>query len=104
MPVNWPEPFGLVSIEALACGTPVIAYNRGAVPEVLKDGLTGFVVPNLQAATEAVLRLPQVSRRSCRRHFENRFTASRMSKDYEILYNKLMNLNAEPPVLTASEG
>ncbi len=104
MPVNWPEPFGLVSIEALACGTPVIAYNRGAVPEILKDGLTGFVVPNLQAATHAIPQLPKVSRRACRRHFETRFTASRMSKDYEILYNKLMNLNAEPPVLTASEG
>ena len=79
-PVSWPEPFGIVFIEALACGTPVVAYNRGSVPELLKDGLTGFIVQDLKAAIQAIEALPKLSRRVCRRYFERRFTASTCAK------------------------
>ncbi len=63
MPIDWPEPFGIVMIEAMACGTPVIAFNRGSVPEVIEDGVTGFVVEDEMSAVGAVRRLPQLSRR-----------------------------------------
>src|SRR6476620_7350300 len=75
VPIDWPEPFGLVMIEAMACGTPVIAFNRGSVPEVIDDGLTGFIVEDEQGAIGAVDRLPQLSREKIRAQFERRFTA-----------------------------
>ena len=81
-PIEWPEPFGLVQIEAMACGTPVIAFNRGAVPEVLEDGLTGFIVEDEMAAVGATYRLGELSREKIRRRFEERFTARRMAQDY----------------------
>src|SRR5205807_10633332 len=77
-PIDWPEPFGLVMIEAMACGTPVIAFNRGAVPEVIEDGLTGFIVEDEAGAIEAVSKIGQLSRERVRRRFEERFTAERM--------------------------
>jgi glycosyltransferase involved in cell wall biosynthesis len=89
-PIDWEEPFGLVMIEALACGAPVIAFNRGSVPEVIEDGVTGFIVNNVDEAMEAVHRIPQLSRAACRRAFELRFTAERMARDYVHVYQTLM--------------
>lgn len=89
-PVDWPEPFGLVMIEALACGTPVIAYRRGSVPEVLEHGVTGFIVNTLEEAVEAVRRIDEIDRRRCRQVFEERFTARRMAEDYLALYRRLV--------------
>src|SRR5947199_7244243 len=71
-PINWPEPFGLVMIEAMACGTPVIAYPRGSVPEIVDDGITGFLVHNAEEAAKAVEGIAAIERRSCRRRFEER--------------------------------
>jgi glycosyltransferase involved in cell wall biosynthesis len=88
-PIDWPEPFGLVMIEALACGTPVIAYRRGSVPELLDDGETGFLVENKEQAIAAVKRLPAISRRRCREVFEQRFSATRMADDYLAVYANL---------------
>ena len=88
-PIDWPEPFGLVMIEAMACGTPVIAFNRGSVPEVMDDGVSGFVVESEAAAIAAVGRLGQLDRGGVRRQFERRFTARRMAEDYVELYEML---------------
>jgi glycosyltransferase involved in cell wall biosynthesis len=89
-PIDWPEPFGLVMIEALACGTPVIAYPRGAVPEVLEDGVTGWIVEGIEEAVPAVGRVPALSRARCRQVFEERFSASRMAHDYLRIYKRLL--------------
>jgi glycosyltransferase involved in cell wall biosynthesis len=89
-PIDWPEPFGLVMIEAMACGTPVIAFNRGSVPEVVDDGLTGFIVEDEKGAIGAVDRLAQLSRKNIRKQFERRFTARRMAQQYLELYRAAM--------------
>lgn len=89
MPIDWPEPFGLVMIEAMACGTPVIAYNHGSVPEVIDDGVTGFIVSDEADAVEAVTRLGSLSRARVRATFEKRFTARRMAEDYVAIYRSL---------------
>ena len=89
MPIDWPEPFGLVMIEAMACGTPVIAFNRGSVPEIIEDGVTGFIVEDETSAIAAVTRLPGLSRTTVRQRFEDRFTASRMAADYLHCYRAL---------------
>jgi glycosyltransferase involved in cell wall biosynthesis len=88
-PIDWQEPFGLVMIEALACGTPVVAYRRGSVAEVLEEGVTGFIVEDLAGAIDAVRRVPSLSRERCRRAFEERFTAARMAGDYVRLFEGL---------------
>jgi glycosyltransferase involved in cell wall biosynthesis len=88
-PIDWPEPFGLVMIEAMACGTPVIAYRNGSVPEVLEDGRTGFVVNGMQAAIDAVSRVREISREECRKVFEERFSVRRMARDYVRVYERL---------------
>src|SRR6516165_2580441 len=88
-PIDWPEPFGLVMIEAMACGTPVIAYRHGSVPEVVDDGGTGFVVESIEEAGQAVERAGALSRTECRRTFERRFSASRMAHDYLEIYRRL---------------
>ena len=85
-PIDWPEPFGLVMIEAMACGTPVIAFRRGSVPEVLEDGLTGFIVSDVDEAVRAVSRVDRLDRLAIRRRFEQRFSAARMAHDYLELY------------------
>ena len=82
-------------IEAMACGTPVVAYRDGAVPEVMKEGHTGFVVEGLEDAVEAVRRVPQLSRRRCREVFEKRFTATRMAQDYVQVFKRLIKRNEE---------
>jgi glycosyltransferase involved in cell wall biosynthesis len=87
--IDWPEPFGLVMIEAMACGTPVIAYPRGAVPEVVEDGVTGFIVEDEAGAAAAVARLATLDRRRIRQEFERRFTVSRMAEDYLAVYERL---------------
>ena len=89
MPIGWPEPFGLVMIEAMACGAPVIAFNQGSVPEIIEDGLTGFIVEDEAEAVAAVGRLPTLSRAAIRRCFEQRFTAQRMAEDYLSVYRSL---------------
>ena len=88
-PIDWPEPFGLVMIEAMACGTPVIAYHRGSVPEVLEDGWTGFMVDDVAGAVAAVEKLDRLDRNLIRARFEQRFTARRMAKDYVEAYSAL---------------
>ena len=103
-PINWAEPFGLVFLEALACGTPVVAYNRGSVPELLEHEVTGFVVEDLEEAVEAIPRLSKISRRACRRHFEKYFTAPRMSEAYVSIYKQLAESCSRPPEVTASVG
>ena len=88
--IDWPEPFGLVMIEAMACGTPVIAFNRGSVPEVIDDELTGFIVEDETSAAGEINRLSELNRRSIRAQFEERFTARRMAKEYISAYRDLM--------------
>lgn len=90
-PIDWPEPFGLAMIEALACGTPVIAYPRGAVPEIVKDGTAGFIVESISEAVEAVKRSSRLKGNRCRQYFESRFTAKRMMRDYLTVYQKLLS-------------
>jgi glycosyltransferase involved in cell wall biosynthesis len=85
-PIDWPEPFGLVMIEAMACGTPVVAYDCGSVPEVIEDGLTGFIVKNEDEAVDAVRRAADLNRRDVRRRFELRYSATAMAKRYLDLY------------------
>ena len=89
-PIDWPEPFGLVMIEALAMGTPVIAMNRGSVSEIILDGLTGFIVDSVDAAVAAVGRLHTLAHHDLRRYFEERFSAERMAKDYLTIYRYLI--------------
>ena len=88
-PIDWPEPFGLVMIEAMACGTPVIAYACGSVPEVIEDGLTGYIVTDDAEAVAAVHRLGQIDRLAVRRRFEERFSATAMANRYLDLYARL---------------
>lgn len=92
-PIQWPEPFGLVMIEALACGTPVIAFNTGSVPEVLENLINGFIVDSVDEAVAAVGRLGAISRHRCRESFEKRFTASRMTEGYLEVYRNLLSLS-----------
>lgn len=94
-PIDWPEPFGMVMIEAMACGTPVIAYNQGSVPEVIEEGVTGFIVENLEEAVRAVKMVPSLSRKWCRQVFEERFSASRMASDHLLIYNQLIERKTE---------
>jgi len=88
-PIDWPEPFGLVMIESLACGTPVIAFPCGAVPEIVEHGRTGYVVGDVDAAVDAVRRIDAIDRATCRAAFERRFTADRMARDYVAAYHAL---------------
>jgi glycosyltransferase involved in cell wall biosynthesis len=93
-PIDWPEPFGLVMIEAMACGTPVIAYRHGSVPEVIDEGVTGFVVDSEEQAVGAVRRLGEIDRHQVRACFERRFTAGRMAREYVALYEDLVRRRA----------
>jgi glycosyltransferase involved in cell wall biosynthesis len=87
-PIDWPEPFGLVMIEAMACGTPVIARPCGAVPEVMRSGRTGFVVDTVDDMVEAVRRIDVIDRAECRRWVEQRFSVERMVDDYEAIFRR----------------
>lgn len=93
-PINWPEPFGLVVIEAMACATPVIAFNQGSVPEIMDDGLTGFVVNNVDEAVDAVRELDTLFRPSIRSRFEERFSVGAMAREYVRIYEDLVSSDA----------
>lgn len=88
-PIDWPEPFGLVMIEAMACGTPVVAFDRGSVREVLEDGVTGYIVSDMPSAIEAARRASALDRHRIRQRFEQSFSARRMAEDYIELYREL---------------
>jgi glycosyltransferase involved in cell wall biosynthesis len=89
-PIDWPEPFGLVLVEAMACGTPAIAYRCGSVPELVEEGVTGFIVDDLNGAVEAVANVQNLDRALCRRRFEERFSAERMAHGYLEIYNRVL--------------
>jgi glycosyltransferase involved in cell wall biosynthesis len=105
-PVDWPEPFGLVMIEALACGTPVIAKPCGSVPEVLRQGVSGFIESSVDALVAAVQKIRDLSRRACRDEFERRFTAEVMADNYERVYYQLADTyrSAQRPVAEARQS
>lgn len=95
MPIDWPEPFGLTMIEAMACGTPVIAWDMGSVPEVLDDGVTGYIVSSIKEAASAVERVAMLDRARCRQVFEQRFGARRMCEEYLNIYKKISGREPE---------
>lgn len=108
-PIDWPEPFGLVMIEAFSCGTPVIAYRNGAVPEVMEHGVTGYIVDNQEEAVEAANRIDDIDRKACREVFERRFTAGVMAENYLRVYRKILTQErqsafAQPLTQGASHG
>lgn len=106
-PIDWPEPFGLVMIEAMSCGTPVVAFARGSVPEVVEDGASGFVVSDIEEAVAAVRRIDELPRSMVRACFERRFTAARMAKDYLAIYAGLPGTRrnlARQRTLAGSDG
>ena len=94
-PIDWPEPFGLVMIEAMACGTPVIGFRRGSVPEVIEEGVSGFIVDTVNEAVGAVARIDSLSRARTRACFERRFTVERMALDYLAIYRELAGVRME---------
>jgi len=97
-PIDWPEPFGLAMIEAMSCGTPVIAWPNGSVPEIVEHGVTGFVVDSVDAAVTAVRGIERINRAQVRRRFEERFSAARMARDYLAVYRSLRTRIKEPLV------
>jgi glycosyltransferase involved in cell wall biosynthesis len=90
-PIDWPEPFGLVMIEAMACGTPVVAFRGGSVAEIIDEGVTGFIVENVEEAIEAVKRIPMIDRRGCHQRFLKRFTSRRMCEQYLTAYERCIS-------------
>lgn len=90
-PVQWDEPFGLVMIEAMACGAPVIAFDRGAVREVMADGETGFIVEDVDGMVQALTKIDSIDRRRCREHVEHHFGVARMADDYLALYQRMLD-------------
>jgi len=93
-PIDWPEPFGLSMIEAMACGTPTIAFNCGSVPEVITPGVSGLIVNSVQEALAAAKEVAGMDRGACRKEFEKRYTAARMARDYVKLYESLLSANS----------
>jgi glycosyltransferase involved in cell wall biosynthesis len=89
-PIDWPEPFGLVMIEAMACGTPIVAFRRGSVPEVMKPGLSGYVVDSTEEAVLATKKALSLSRPLCRQTFERFYSSARMAQDYLALYHRVL--------------
>jgi glycosyltransferase involved in cell wall biosynthesis len=95
-PIDWPEPFGLVMIESMACGTPVIAFRRGSVPEIVEEGTSGFIVDTIEQAVAKVPRITSLDRAKVRAAFERRFTVERMAHDYLEIYRNLTALRTSP--------
>lgn len=102
-PIRWGEPFGMVLIESMASGTPIVGFRRGSVPEIVKDGKTGFVVDTVEAMVQAVQCVKQIDRRDCRTHVAKRFSIQRMAEGYEALYRRLASAPAFD-LRIASEG
>jgi hypothetical protein len=102
-PIDWPEPFGLVMIEAMACGTPVIAFRCGSVPEVVDDKVSGFIVDTMDEAVAAVERIVTLDRAAVRAQFESRFTVERMAKNYLEIYRKLLSTHSQPRKLNGQQ-
>jgi glycosyltransferase involved in cell wall biosynthesis len=96
-PIDWPEPFGLTMIEAMACGTPTIAFNRGSVPEVITNGVSGFVVDTVEEAVNAVRQAAKFDRTACRAEFIKRFSAPKMAQDYTKLYEMILTAKSATP-------
>jgi glycosyltransferase involved in cell wall biosynthesis len=94
-PIDWPEPFGLVMIEAMACGTPVIAYRNGSVEEIIENGKNGFIVDSQEEMLRAVQNISKIDRMECRKYFEQRFTSDRMARDYTKVYKQMIALNGK---------
>jgi glycosyltransferase involved in cell wall biosynthesis len=94
-PISWPEPFGLAMIEAMACGTPVIAFNQGAVAEVIRHGVSGFIVRTVEEAAGAVARLDTINRAAVRRTFERRFSVEVMAANYEVAYANVLGMRKD---------
>jgi glycosyltransferase involved in cell wall biosynthesis len=103
-PIDWPEPFGLVMIEAMACGTPVIALPRGSVPEIVTDGETGFIVENEEDAVDAITRIGELDRRYVRAAFERRFSARQMAQQYLQCYSDLISRGTSNQQIRAEVG
>ena len=91
VPIHWEEPFGIVMIEAMACGTPVVAYRRGAIPEVIEEGKTGFIAGNQEQMVAAVKKIGRIDRSACRRLVEEKFTIEAMVSGYEAVYNNILS-------------
>ena len=89
-PAPWREPFGLTLIEAMACGCPVIAFNRGSIPELVKSGVTGYVVEDIEGMLEAVQNIGQIDRKACRAHALENFNVAKMADAYEAVYKQLL--------------
>ena len=108
-PIDWPEPFGLVMIEAMACGTPVVAFRRGSVPEIIDEGITGAIVSTTEEAIAMLPRVLALDRRAIRQRFEKRFSCARMATDYVALYHSLLarpsiSLRESPALVPIMEG
>jgi glycosyltransferase involved in cell wall biosynthesis len=102
-PINWEEPFGIVMIEAMACGLPIIAYPRGSVSEVIEDGVNGFIAHDIRSAVRALSRVEDINRRECRLRFEERFTAKRMARDYIRIFERIVKQESKSLALADGE-
>ena len=103
-PIEWPEPFGIVMIEAMACGTPVIAFPSGSAPEVIDDGVSGYLVDDVAEAVRAVRRIQRFDRRQARACFERRFTIDRVARDYVNIYRDLPGVRITAPRVRLATG
>jgi glycosyltransferase involved in cell wall biosynthesis len=101
-PIDWPEPFGLVMVEAMACGTPVIAFPRGSVPEIIENGITGFIVENERQAIGAIERIGTLDRQFIRAEFERRFSVKRMAQNYVRCYEQVAGKKSDSLKKTAA--
>ena len=102
-PIGWPEPFGLTMIEAMACGTPTIAFRCGSVPEIITDRVTGFIVDDMDSALASIEHVTEIDRRTCRAVFEERFTVERMTSEYVSLYKRYVGERGESELLEYEE-